>query len=381
MSVDCRLCGSQLDPGEGLTIPGFPSVVQYFPKVASDSLEHKTTLYLKRCGYCNLAQLANDPVWYYREVIRSSSVSEDMRIFRIRQFEKFSKDFNLAGKKILEVGCGNGENLEILQDLQFDAYGVEFSSAAVENCLAKGLKVEELFVTSDSTVKHAPFDAFYSFNVLEHLPDPKGWLKTIHDSLAENAFGIIEVPNFELIESNGLITEFMTDHLMYFTEETLERILEISGFKVLRIETQFSGYVISAVVTKLDNSGFQSYLDYQDLALESFNHLKSKMKKNELAIWGAGHQSLAYINLFKLDEIGKFVIDSAPFKQGNFVPGTELPIVSPTALIEDEEIKNVLVIAAGYNDEIVKWIVGAGIKRLKGIYSIEHGIITERSNN
>jgi hypothetical protein len=50
-------------------------------------------------------------------------------------------------------------------------------------------------------------------------------------------------------------------------------------------------------------------------------------------------------------------------------------------LIEDEEIKNVLVIAAGYNDEIVKWIVGAGIKRLKGIYSIEHGIITERSNN
>jgi len=381
MSIDCRVCGSQLDPGEELIIPEFPSVVQYFPKTADDSLKHKTTLYLKRCRYCNLVQLANDPVWYYREVIRSSSVSEDMRIFRLRQFKKFSEDFNLNGKKILEVGCGNGENLEVLQDLQFDAYGVEFSSTAVENCLAKGLKVEELFVTSESTLKHAPFDAFYSFNVLEHLPDPKGWLKTIHDSLAENAFGIIEVPNFELIESNSLITEFMTDHLVYFTEETLKRILEISGFKVLGIKTQFSGYVISAIVSKLENPGFQSYLDYQDLALESFKHLKSKMKKNELAIWGAGHQSLAYINLFKLDEIAKFVIDSAPFKQGNFVPGTELPIVSPSALIEDVEIKNVLVIAAGYNNEIVKWIVSAGIKRLEGIYAIEHGTITERSNN
>ena len=118
MSVDCRLCGSQLDPGEGLTIPGFPSVVQYFPKVASDSLEHKTTLYLKRCGYCNLAQLANEPVWYYREVIRSSSVSEDMRIFRIRQFQKFSEEFNLAGKKILEVGCGNGEKSILISKLR-----------------------------------------------------------------------------------------------------------------------------------------------------------------------------------------------------------------------------------------------------------------------
>ena len=104
MEMDCKLCGNPLSSIESLQIPNFPSVVQYFPKVASDSINLKSVLLVNRCKYCNLVQLMNNPVWYYKEVIRYNSVSEEMRKFRTTKFRSFIEEFSLTIKSILEVG-------------------------------------------------------------------------------------------------------------------------------------------------------------------------------------------------------------------------------------------------------------------------------------
>ena len=373
MEMDCKLCGNPLSSIESLQIPNFPSVVQYFPKVASDSINLKSVLLVNRCKYCNLVQLMNNPVWYYKEVIRSNSVSEEMRKFRTTQFRSFIEEFSLTSKSILEVGCGQGENLEILAAIEPSAHGVEYGQLAVETCTSKGLSVQKCFMDTSSRIDHAPFDAFFSFNVLEHVPDPRGWLRAIHGSLSENAFGLIEVPNFTLIEDNNLITEFMGDHLTYFTEETLRLILEVSGFQVIRIESQFSQYVLSATVSKSKSFNYEGYSQYLQETQQIFSEFKTRFMQDEIAIWGAGHQSLAYINLFGLESITKCVIDSAPFKQESFVPGTTLPIVSPEKFFKEMQLKCVLVIAAGYNVEIIRRLHDSEFGNIGEIYSIDHG--------
>ncbi|MDA2933994.1 class I SAM-dependent methyltransferase, partial [Acidobacteria bacterium AH-259-D05] len=46
----------------------------------------------------------------------------------------FGKEANKSEIKILDLGCGWGNNLKFLRDKEFDYYGIDFSRAAVEHC-------------------------------------------------------------------------------------------------------------------------------------------------------------------------------------------------------------------------------------------------------
>ena len=99
--------------------------------------------------------------YYYREVVRASGFSNEMNNFRFNQFEKLIKFYKLQ-KKIIEVGCGKGEYLSIIDTMDVDAYGIEFSLESVENCKNKGLKVSNGFIDSTNyTISNGPFDVFY----------------------------------------------------------------------------------------------------------------------------------------------------------------------------------------------------------------------------
>ena len=58
--------------------------------------------------------------------------------------------------------------------------------------------------------------------------------------------------------------------------------------------------------------------------------------------------------MLALAELGgkvRYVVDSAPFKQGKFTPATHLPVVPPDALRSDP-VEAVIVMAASYSDEV-----------------------------
>ena len=78
--------------------------------------ERGITVRLCACRGCGLVQLSSAPVPYYRDVIRSGGYSTTMDRLRRSQYDKWIPFFSLAGKKILEAGCGQGEFLSILQD-------------------------------------------------------------------------------------------------------------------------------------------------------------------------------------------------------------------------------------------------------------------------
>ena len=93
-------------------------------------------------------QLDSAPVSYYKDVIRAAAVSPEMRAFRGRQFRGFVQRFQLSGKKVIEIGCGRGEYLAIIQECGVAAYGLEHAEASVRECQAKGLRVSQGFADS-----------------------------------------------------------------------------------------------------------------------------------------------------------------------------------------------------------------------------------------
>ena len=99
---------------------------------------------------------------------------------------------------------------------------------------------------------------------------------------------------------------------------------------------------------------------------EIVNNYKSDSKK--VAVWGAGHRTLALLALSKLNNI-EYVVDSAKFKQGRFTPVLHSKIVPPEQLLQ-ESVDLVIVMVPGlYPDEVLKTIkkmkVGASVAVLR----------------
>jgi hypothetical protein len=167
-----------------------------------------------------------------------------------------------------------------------------------------------------------------------------------------------------MILKNNLFTEFISDHIFYFTANTLRLMLETTGFEVLDIQSIWRDYILSATVRKRSTSNISAFAEKRQSIQEALHQFADQHQVGGVAIWGAGHQALATLALLNLGEKIKYVIDSAPFKQGKFTPATHLPILPPSILAQDP-VSAVIVMAAGYSDEVVKIIQAGAHPNLK----------------
>lgn len=353
----CRVCGNPLYTKPLLEYENLPKDAQYMPEEVDIQLEKGIDLEIMQCSGCGVVQLNCEPVHYYREVIRATAVSSEMRAFRENQLSKFIEQYQLENKKAIEIACGKGEYLEIIAEQPIDVYGIEYNAESVNICSKKGLKVQRGFLEKSNTLLHeGPFDVFFIFNYLEHVPNPNVFLRAIYNNLTEDGIGMIEVPNFDMILKENMFSEFITDHLIYYTRDTLRLLLEMNGFQIIEYKDIWDDYIISVIIRKRKAIDVNSFKDKQhELIKEVKAYVKQKKGKN-IAIWGAGHQALTILALGKLDEEVECVIDSSKFKQGKFTQATHIPIVPPESIIEGK-IKAILVIAGGFSDEIANSII------------------------
>lgn len=352
----CRVCGHKFFNEPLLQYENMPKAAQFMPDAQSLKNDNGVNLEVCQCSGCGLVQLSNAPVPYYREVIRASAVSEEMKIFRKTQFNDFANKHSLKNKKIIEIGCGRGEFLSIIQEFVAESYGLEFSEQSVSSCKKMGLKAFHGFVENDDyKIQNNPFDAFFILNFLEHLPDPNASLRGILNNLTDDGIGLIEVPNFDMILQKKLFSEFIGDHLFYFTKETLGSTLWFNGFEILECNIQWYDYIISAVVRRRKKADLSDFQNHQVKLKNEIEKYLSSFKNKKVAIWGASHQALVILSLLNLSNKVGYVIDSAAFKQGKFTPATHIPIVAPEKL-DSDPVDAIIIMAAGYSNEVAKII-------------------------
>jgi SAM-dependent methyltransferase len=349
----CRVCGQRLFDEPLLRYENMPKAAQKF--AGADSLERETgaDLTVSQCAGCGLVQLDNDPVPYYREVIRAAGISEVIRNSKTDQFKNLIQKYSLRGKKIIEIGCGRGEFLSLLEPLDVKAYGLEYSDASVAQCVKQGLLVSQGYLDGTTTLADGPFDAFLLLMFLEHMPEPHASLKGLHRNIVEGAIGLIEVPNFDMMLRNKLFSEFISDHLFYFTADSLRTTLNLNGFEIIECGELRDSYVISAVVRRRGRLDLSHFRDYQERIAAGLHEYIGRFGEKKVAIWGAGHQALAILSLTKIADRIRYVVDAAPFKQGKYTPATHLHIVPPDTLRSDA-VDAVIVIAGSYSDEVAE---------------------------
>lgn len=367
----CIVCCGDLFNESLLQFKNIPESAQKIPTRSEVDNENGIDLELFQCTRCGLVQFNCEPVSYYKDVIRAGGYSSTMQNIRREQYVEFINTFKLEGKKILEVGSGQGEFLKVLTEFNVNVFGIEHSEKLVNDGINNGLNIIKGFVERpDYEIPNAPYDAFLSFNFLEHQPDPNGMLQGIFNNLVPEGVGLVTVPSLEYIIKHEGYYEFIRDHLAYFTEESLKFLMQNNGFEVIKC-TLLNRDTLSIFVkkrTRLDLSQLNANFSQLKLQLNLFvdSYIENGKK---VAIWGASHQGFTLIAVTGLADRISYIIDSAPFKQNRYAPASHVPIVSPEYYFE-HPVDCIIIVAPGYSDEILsiikqKFKEGIGLATLK----------------
>ena len=354
---NCHLCGAELFPESILQLEGMPKAAQYYPLAEELSTDTGITLNIHQCSGCGLVQLNSAPVDYFKEVITVATLSEKARQSRLIQIKELVDKFSLQGKKVLEVGSGKGEMLDVLEASGMQATGLEASLDSVKIGQSAGRRMVHGYIGDICKISGGPFDAFICLNYLEHLPSPGIVIRNIYYNCSANAVGFVTVPNLEYLLKAKCFYEFVADHISYFTKQTLIHTFEGHGFDVLDCLTINEDNDIAAVVQKkkvLNITG--QFCEVEALIAEMRKIVADyKTKNKKVAVWGAGHRTLALISLGRLTDLA-YIVDSAKSKQGKFSPVSHLNIVPPRHL-KNESVDLVIVMVPGlYPDEVLKTI-------------------------
>jgi SAM-dependent methyltransferase/RimJ/RimL family protein N-acetyltransferase len=154
-----------------------------------------------------------------------------------------------SGRRVLDVGCGQGELLLWLGEQGFEPHGIDPAADAVALARERGLDahtatLEELL--EDPAVLEA-YDAVLLLNVLEHVPDAVGMLRGIRRLLAPGGLLYIRVPNdfnpLQLSAQAKLGVEpwwiVLPDHVNYFDVDSLCALSRRLGFEPVDVQADF----------------------------------------------------------------------------------------------------------------------------------------------
>jgi len=229
----CKSCGSKeysmiLERADGQPIVACKNCSFTFLKlIPSSSNIHK--LY-------NEKYYSNEEIYGYR----GSFYEEEKPYMFLPRLEWVNKS-NIYGqdRKLLDIGCGDGEFLSYAKESGWLVFGVEISKEGYEKCKEKGIEVynKEL---REIGFKDNSFDVVTLWDVIEHYIYPKDELKEIYRILKPGGILFISTPNHKkgrLIGANWFGYNASYEHLSYFEGITLSKMLMDVGF---RIDTSFS---------------------------------------------------------------------------------------------------------------------------------------------
>ena len=144
----------------------------------------------------------------------------------------------VAGKEVLDFGCGRGEFLKLACVHARKAVGIELQKDFVDVLNQDGINCH----SSLDAIPDFSLDTVVCFHVLEHLPDPLRVLSQIRSKLKPDGNLVIEVPHARDLLLECLDCEpfkqftLWSQHLVLHTRESLTRMVLSAGYKDILIK-------------------------------------------------------------------------------------------------------------------------------------------------
>jgi SAM-dependent methyltransferase len=251
--------------------------------------------------------------------------------------------YDLRKKKVLELGCGQGDFLRSICAAG-DNTGFGFDPSYTGGNEDPRVTIRPVSFSEIGGCLDADFVCCR--HVLEHIGEPREFLEALVAKLKPGASVFFEVPNVLFTIRDGGIWDIIYEHCGYFSPSSLRRVFQLGGLRVNEVAESFGGQflVVHAVVSHasmeedpVDPSlgplaeGFaETYRDKVD----GWRELLGDAHRNgeRVVAWGAGSKGNTFLNLVGQDVSA--IVDINPKKHGKFVAGTGQPILAPEDLPE-----------------------------------------------
>lgn len=210
--------------------------------------------WLQRCPRCGLraSTLAADPVdahtpgaWDARNA-RAFTALRDATARRL--LDELAGIVPLAGRRLLDVGCGPAWFIAAARARGLDALGLEPHAPTAAEARARGLEV--LTGRFPDDLPAGVFDVVTFNDVFEHLAEPDSAIVSLRDCLAEEGLVVVNAPSrggvfyraAEVLARAGWTAPlerlwqrgFVSPHLFYFDAASLDALFGRAGFSLRR---------------------------------------------------------------------------------------------------------------------------------------------------
>jgi 2-polyprenyl-3-methyl-5-hydroxy-6-metoxy-1,4-benzoquinol methylase len=186
---------------------------------------------------------SEDWAYWSKYVFPASEKARREKIFipRVKTVLEMCRTFGSATRVLAEVGAGFGIFCEeIAKARVFDrVLAVEPTPSLARNCRERGIEtLQEPF--EKAAIADGSVDVLACFEVIEHLYDPRAFLKKAHSLLGREGLLVLSCPNvagFDAVVLREKCGMFDLGHLNLFNLGSLAQLLEANGFGILRKTT------------------------------------------------------------------------------------------------------------------------------------------------
>ncbi|MEI6296929.1 MAG: class I SAM-dependent methyltransferase [bacterium] len=204
-----------------------------------------------KCQKCDLSFVFPQPT---PDMLRGSVYSGKYQANKIAELKKVALDSKKIriidyikaniqkGKKILDIGCSNGEFIFKLKEIGYECFGVELNKGTYEIAKNNGLNVQNC-ILEEAGFKDSFFDVIFLGDIIEHVADPDNFIRECRRILKSEGIIIISTPNMDCFWSKstlilynifGIPWSSVTPpyHLYQFSVDNLDLLMKNFNFIV-----------------------------------------------------------------------------------------------------------------------------------------------------
>jgi len=260
---------------------------------------------------------------------------------------------------VVELAANDGYLLQYVKSRGIPCIGVEPTASTAQAARAKGIEIVEKFfgvqLAQEMVGQAQAADLVAANNVLAHVPDINDFVSGVALLLKEDGVATFEFPHLINLVANNQFDTIYHEHYSYLSLSTVSRIFERNGLSVFDVEeipTHGGSLRVFAqradgtcpraaavgklldrersigVLTDSYYAGFQSRTDRVKNDFLRFL-VDAKREGKRVAGYGAAAKGNTLMNYAGIrPDLMPYVVDKSPAKQGKFLPGTRIPIVS-----------------------------------------------------
>jgi len=216
-------------------------------------------------------------------LVDGSLSSESGKVYLEKILDFVLSTIDVKGKKILDVGCGDGTMLIALNKQGANTIGIEPGSHKKNSDIGNIPIIRDFFPSKKINNK---FDLIFSYGVLEHIENFDNFISGLKKTIKPDGKIVICVPNCEVFLEHGDVSIFIHEHFNYFTRESLKKVMHENDLYIEKIEI-IEGMICSVITpsSKFPNKinytfnlhGFDdSMVYYHDKIQNIFNSYQTK---------------------------------------------------------------------------------------------------------